>query len=77
MLDSNVISALLILVPILILLVAGAWITVASDGLDLWTREGRRLVLGNFSHLLVRLAGLGAGLAVLQKFVGQSLDISW
>jgi hypothetical protein len=77
MFNADLIGASLILAPVLALLTAGLLIALASGGLDLWTRQGRRVVLGNLALLLLRLAGLGAGLIVLQRFVGQPIDFSW
>jgi hypothetical protein len=77
MIDSNLIGAFLIVVPILALLFSGIAIALASGEVSLTTRQGRRVVLRNLSLLLLRLAGLGAGLIALQRFVGLPSTLSW
>jgi hypothetical protein len=77
MLDSSLISAFLIVGPVLMLLVVGLVITLASGEVTLWTRPGRREVLRNLSLMLVRLAGVGALLVALQRLGGLPITLSW
>jgi hypothetical protein len=67
----------LILAPILALFALGLLITLRSGNVNLATREGRRDVVDNFSGMLVRLVGYGAGLIAVQRLVGFPLELPW
>ena len=67
----------LILAPILALLVLGLFIALLSGGVSLTTRDGRRTVLDNLSATIVRVIGYGAGLALVQRFVGFPMELPW
>ena len=63
--------------PILVLFLSGAWIA-ARSGVD-QVRSGRDLwrIAGNFSGVLLRVAGYVAVLMVVQHFIGMRSTFGW
>ncbi len=67
----------LILAPIIALFALGLLIALHSGDVNLATPAGRRTVLDNLSATLLRVIGYGAGLVLVQRFVGFPIQLPW
>ena len=66
-----------ILVPIVVLLLLGVAIALQSGLAGDGTQPAKRCLVGNFSQLLLRLAGYGVALMAMQRFIGIRMDLPW
>jgi hypothetical protein len=74
---SSVLSEVWEVVPILVLLLAGALIAVRSGTDALASRVRFRQIARNVSLMVLRIAGYVAVLLVLQHFIGQRASLGW
>jgi hypothetical protein len=65
------------LIPISLLLVVGGAIAIRSGVRGLATRQDFRQVLGNVSHVMLRVIGYVAALLLVNQFVGMRLALGW
>jgi hypothetical protein len=74
---EQIVSASLIVAPILVLLTVGGVIALRSGVSEVSTGQDFLKLAGNFSQLLVRVALYIAALLVLQYFIGLRPSLGW
>lgn len=74
---EQIISASLIVVPILVLLTAGGLIALKSGVTHVSTGQDFLRVASNFSQLVLRIAGYMIALILLQYCVGMRPSLGW
>lgn len=74
---EQIVSALFIVVPIMGLLTVGGLIALKSGVSHVSTGQDLLKVAGNFSQMLLRVAGYVIALIVLQYFIGMRPSLGW
>jgi hypothetical protein len=74
---EQIVSALVIVIPILVLLTAGGLIALKSGVSHVNSSQDLLTVAGNFSQLLLRVAVYVLALLLLQYFVGMRPSLGW
>lgn len=74
---EQIVSASLIVAPIMVLLTVGGLIALKSGVSHVSTGQDFLKVAGNFSQLLLRVAGYIVGLLLLQYFIGMRPSLGW
>jgi len=74
---SNHLREFFILAPIVGLLLVGVAISLRSGLAGVGTEQARQRLAGNFSQLLLRLAGYGVALLAMQQYIGIRMNLGW
>jgi autonomous glycyl radical cofactor GrcA len=74
---GQIVSAAVIVVPIIVLLSVGGLIALKSGVTHVSTGQDLLKVAGNFSQLVLRVAGYVIALIVLQYFIGMRPTLGW
>ena len=74
---EQIVSASLIVAPILVLLTVGGLIALKSGVSHVSTGQDFLKVAGNFSQLLLRVAGYVIALLLVQYFIGMRPSLGW
>lgn len=74
---EQIVSASLIVAPIMILLTVGGLIALKSGVTQVSTGQDFLKVAGNFSQLLLRVAAYIVALVLLQYFIGMRPSLGW
>ncbi len=74
---EHIVTTLAVFVPIAALLLGGGFIALRSGVTQLSTGQDFLKVAGNFSHLVLRVAGYVAALIILQYCIGLRPSLGW
>jgi hypothetical protein len=74
---EQIVSALFVVVPIMFLLTVGGFIALKSGVTHVSTGQDLLKVAGNFSQLLLRVAGYVIALILLQYCIGMRPSLGW
>lgn len=74
---EQIVSALVVIVPIMFLLIVGGVIALKSGVSQVSTGQDFLKVASNFSQLLLRVAGYVVALILLQYFIGMRPSLGW
>ena len=74
---EQIVSASLIVAPIMVLLTIGGLIALKSGVSHVSTGQDLLKVAGNFSQLLLRVIGYVIALILLQYFIGMRPSLGW
>lgn len=74
---EQIVSASLVVAPIMVLLTVGGLIALKSGVSQVSTGQDFLRVAGNFSQLLLRVAAYVLGLLLLQYFIGMRPSLGW
>jgi hypothetical protein len=77
MVHFNEVQAAVVFGSIVMLLLVGLVVSLASGVVDLTSRRGISLVVCNFSRVLLRVLAYAAGFLAVQRIVGFPLELSW
>lgn len=74
---EQIVSASLIVAPIMVLLTVGGFIALKSGVSEVSTGQDYLKVASNFSQLLLRVAGYIVALLLVQYFIGMRPSLGW
>ncbi len=74
---KHIVAVSVVSIPILALLLSGAFIAARSGVARVSSAKDVRVIAGNFSAMLLRVAGYVVGLMLVQHFIGLRSSFGW